>query len=182
MCVCISEGIFLLRKADFFFSLCCGIKEEALDVPAILEVIFHPWIAWYGWQWVSVHNYSLGKSQPSNFLWHINPSWRSISVCAGAQHLQNQLLCVHQGALETTGPLELLQHSQDWYFVAEDLCAHEAVSESKHPVLQSIISIFSNVRAMCLEFIIQGEHMKTRFCQRLFPIKLLMSLNSAEIV
>lgn len=182
-CTCVSA---LLRECLYsrkiFFSLCCGIKEQALDVPAILEVIFHPRIAWYAWQWFPAPNWFWGKSQPSNLVWHINPGRRSGSVCAGAEYLQSQLLCVHQGALETTDPLELLQRSQGWYFVGEALCAREAaaVSDTKHPLLQSIISIYSS--APSHEFRINGEDMSTGFWQRLFPVKLIMSLNSAEIV
>lgn len=159
MCVFISERMFVLNKA-FVFSLCCGTKEEALDVPVIVEVIFHSWVAYYGWQWVPVHNCSLDKSQLSNLLWHINPGRRSVSVCAGAQYLQSQLFCVHQGALETTDPLELLQHSRGWYFVHEGLCAREAapVSDTKHPLLCSPSFPFTAVpQVTSLEFIIPGE-------------------------
>lgn len=134
-CTCVSALVreCLCSRKQIFFSLCCGIKEQALDVPAILGVIFHPWIAWYGWQWVPVHNCSLGKTQPSNILWHINPGRRRGSVSAGAQYVQSHLLCVHQGALESTDPLEFLWPRQGWYFVGEALCAHEAAPHKMTP-------------------------------------------------
>lgn len=161
-CVCISEGMFVLKKADFFSSLCCGTKEEALGVPAILEVIFHPWIVWYGWQWVPVHNCSLDKSQPSNFLTHKSRR-RCVSVCAEAQYLQSQLLCVsikeHWRPQILWSCFSITKAGILWVKLRLYLWV------TPNTLACSPSSPFTAVpQVTCLEFIIQGKYMNTRFC------------------
>lgn len=117
-CVCISEGMFVLKKADFFSAFVVGPRKRH-------------WVFQLFWKWSfipglygmadneSLFITALWTNHSPQIFWHINRGRRDVflsvqklSICRASF-----CVCVHQGALETTDPLELLQHNQGWYFV-----------------------------------------------------------------